>query len=123
MARLAKDVLARDIHTVELEAPDRVRRKQVLVLTGQAVGAPGDGERGDPLGRPREHGVDVGLGRMGDPQLLPGEPIPGPVAVWLCRERQSRNVRPSVGLGQRKPRHRPASGHLRDPLGLQHLAP
>jgi len=63
---------------------------------------------------PREHGVDVGLGCVGDPGLLAVQP-PGTVAVGGRRQRQGGGVRSGAGLRERKAGDRGPGHDLRDP--------
>ncbi len=105
-------------HAVEGQPADRVRRQHVQVLAGQAGSVARDDERADATGtrvgcRPREHRVEVGLGGVGDPRLLAGQPPSG--AVGLGAELQRAGVGPGTGLGQGECRHRIAGGDRRNP--------
>ncbi len=104
-ADLAQDVGRGDPDPVEVQPPDRVRGQQVERFTGESVGVARHGEGGDapgPVGPgPREHGVDVGLGCVGDPGLLAVQP-PRPVAVGGRGQGQGRGVRPGAGLRERE---------------------
>ena len=73
-------------------------------------------------GAAREHRVDVGVGRVGDPQLLAAQAVSA-VAVGLRPQRQRRRVRARVGLGQRERRHRRARGHPRESIAALQPTP
>ena len=100
---LAEHLGALDPDAVELETSDRVRREQLEVFAGQARAVAGNGERGHAagariLGGPGEDRVDVGLRRVGDPDLLAAQ-SPA-VAVDIGTKAKSRGVGAGVGLGQ-----------------------
>ena len=72
---------------------------------GQPRALPGDGERGDAprpgtSGGAREHGVDVGLRRIGDEDLLAAQPEAG--AVGFGHEAERGDVGTGARLGHRK---------------------
>ncbi|GAV39498.1 hypothetical protein Saa2_02384 [Streptomyces acidiscabies] len=84
-AGLPDDVLGPDGHTVEGERPNGMRRQHVEGLTTEPGPIGGHEKRGDAT-RPRlpgtsEHRVEVGLGSIGDPTLLPHEPPATPTAT------------------------------------------
>ena len=113
-------------HPVEDQAADRVRADHVEVLAAQAGPVGGHHERAHPARAgawrgPGEDGVEVGLGRVGDPDLLAGQPPPG--AVGFGPQRQRGGVGSGLGLGQRERRHRVPGGHRGQPAPDDLLPP
>src|SRR5204862_1486870 len=87
-------------------------------LTFQTVRVARYHERGDAARtcsrtRPREDGVDVGIGRIGDERLRSEEPVAAGLRSRL--ERKCGRIRPGTWLRQRESRDRVAFGHRRDP--------
>ena len=118
---LTEYVVRGDPDPVEHEAADRVRGHHVEGLTGQPVRVTGDDERGHPtgscaLGGAGEDAVDVGLGRVGDPELLAGQP---PAVdrrrVAVGPQGQPCGVGAGVRLGQGEAGDGLAGDHTRDP--------
>ena len=87
LVRLAQEVVGGDRDAVEDQRADGVRREHVERLAGEPGAVGGDGEGGDAAragaAGPGEDGVEVGLGRVGDPALLAGQP-PAPVPSGLA---------------------------------------
>ena len=85
---------------------DRVRGHQLLVLAAQALAVARDRERGQPapaLRGAREHRVDVGLGRVGDPQLLSVEAVAVVVRAWPAARSPTRRSRPRARSARTPP--------------------
>ena len=119
---VAEHLLGCDRNAVEVEAADRMRREQLEGLAGEPLALARDDERGDPsraaVGGAREDAVDVGLGRVRDPDLRAGEPEAAS-ALALCPQRQVRRVRAGLGLAERERGDGLAAREPRDPLVAQ----
>ena len=108
------------VDAVESQRADRVRREQLEALPGQPLGVACDRERRQPsrstrVGiRAREHGVDVGVGGVGDPQLVAVQQV-ATVAVGLRAQAQPGRIGACVGLGQRERRDRRSRRDARQP--------
>ena len=116
---VAEHVPPWDEHGVEAHAADRVvgdegdrrARQPGAVAWHHECGDPSGARAGGGAG---EDGVDVGVGRVGDECLLARESEA--VAVALCGEAESGDVRPGAWLGDRERRHRLTGADPGDPL-------
>ncbi|CAM3998176.1 hypothetical protein NOGI109294_21600 [Nocardiopsis gilva] len=122
----AEKVVARDGDPVEREVSQRVRGDHVERFAGEPGTVGGNEERGDaPCPGVRagagEHGVDVGVGSVGDPGLLTGEAPPARLRArpWFRfgGQAQRGGIGPGVRLTERERRDGVAGRDLRDPVG------
>lgn len=113
---LAEHVVPGDPYAVEGQGPDRVRREHLQRLSAEPRPVGRYEEGGHPtgaraLGGAGEDGAEVGLGGVGDPALLAGQPPS--FAVRFGPQREGGRVRAGVRLAQREG----GDGAARDDLG------
>ena len=116
-ADLSEHLLGPGRDAVEVEPADGVRCDELEMLAREPLTLARDRKGRDPLravvGGAGEDGVDVGLGRVGDPELRAGQSEA--VAVLLRPELQRRRVRACLGLAERERRDGLPGRELRDP--------
>lgn len=125
-AGLTQHVVGAHRYTVEVQCPDGVRGQHVECLAGEPRPVGGHEEGGDATGsvalpRPGEDGVEVGLGGVGDPALLAGEPPAVTTGGRPCGEGEGSRVGPRARLAEREGGDGAAGAHLGEParaLGL-----
>jgi hypothetical protein len=115
---LPEDVPCRHRDAVESKPADGMVGDKRDRLPGQAWALPRDRERSDAPGArarrgAREHGVDIGVGGVGDEDLVSAQPESS--AVGFGGERDRGNVGSGVGLGQRERGDGLAAGDPGDP--------
>ncbi len=123
---LAEQIVRRDADAVEVERAERMRGEHVETLTREARSVARNRERRDAAGASAcrgagEHGVDVGIGRVGDPGL--GAVQRPAVAVRPRLERERAGVGTRVGLGQRERRDDVTARDAGDPAVTGDVGP